>query len=422
MKESLSSPSFPLLCSLATIREAIVPKGIQPKEVEAGNLVAWEGFCGPLTDLLPYITPLSSRGNRPLEFTFVNQIYTLVYFHCEEYSSGRALLEDVNDKEQSPPEGLPQDGLGRGTFFESLHNRGLVQMFEVFERLNRKAAKALGTKYHKLGDLCALDGSLIDATLSCEWADYTSTTNKVKVHLCFDLQSGIPRKIVLTEGKAPERPVADGQLEKGTTGVMDRGYQDHQRFDAWQDEGKYFVCRIKNNTVKRLVKELPLPAKSNLFFFAEVYLGDEQHRTQNSVRLVGFKVGKKVFWVATNRKDLTAQEIAFIYRLRWEIETFFAWWKRHLNVYHLIARSPHGVMMQLLSGLITYLLIVIYFNWRYSDGPSLPLLRELRRNIRRERAIKSLTTSLRGNRIMMFLLTTVSRGTWKKQTIIIAIF
>lgn len=422
MKESPSSQSFPLLCSAATIKGGLIPKGIQPKEVQAGNFAAWESFCAPLTGLLPDITPLSSCGNRPLEFTFVNQIYTLIYFHCEEYSSGRALLEDVNDPQQSPPAGLPQDGLGRGTFFEALHSRGLAQMFETFERLSCRAAKALGTKYDKFGPLCALDGSLIDATLSMEWADYTQNTKKAKVHLCFDLQSGIPRKIILTEGKGAERPPADEHLEKETTGVFDRGYQDHQRFDAWQNEGKYFVCRIKCNTKKSIVKELPVAEKSKVFFFAEVYLGDEHHRTQYPLRLVGFKVGKKVFWVATNRKDLTAQEIAFIYRLRWEIETFFAWWKKHLNVYHLIARSPYGVMMQLLSGLITYLLIVIYFNWRYSDGPSLSRLRELRRNIRRERAIKSFATSLRGNRIMMFFLTTISRGTWKKQTIIIAIF
>jgi hypothetical protein len=295
-------------------------------------------------------------------------------------------------------------------------------MFEVFERLNHKAAKALGLKYDQFGPLCALDGSLINATLSMEWADYTSTTKKVKVHLCFDLQSGIPRKITLTEGKGAERPIADEQLEKETTGVMDRGYQDHQRFDVWQNDGKYFVCRIKNNTQRTVVKELPIPEKSPIFFFAEAYLGDEQHRTQNTVRLVGFKVGKKVFWVATNRQDLKAQEIAFIYRLRWEIETFFAWWKKHLSVYHLIARSPHGVLMQLLSGLITYLLIVIYFNWRYSEGPSRSQLRKLRRDIRRERAILSVTIRQMGNRMMVFFLTAVSRGTWKKQTIIIAIF
>lgn len=38
--------------------------------------------------------------------------------------------------------------------------------------------------------------------------------------------------------------------------------------------------------------------------------------------------------------------------LRWEIETFFTWWKRHLQVYHLIARSQYGLIVQILGGLI----------------------------------------------------------------------
>jgi IS4 transposase len=36
--------------------------------------------------------------------------------------------------------------------------------------------------------------------------------------------------------------------------------------------------------------------------------------------------------VATDRADLTAEQIAFIYSLRWEIEKLFSWWKRHLKV------------------------------------------------------------------------------------------
>jgi len=423
MEHSLSLRPFPLLGSAATVREALIPRCFKQSMVaETCDITIWEAFCAPLTGILPYISTLESCGNRPLEFTFYNQIYTLVYFHCEEYSSGRALLDDINDPEQSPPEGLPQDGLGRGTFFEAINSRGLAQMFEVFERLNSKAAKALGTKYLKFGALSVLDGSLVDATLSMEWADYTQTENKVKVHLTFDINHSIPRKIILTEGKAPERPVADEQLQKGQTSVMDRGYQDHSRFDSWTDEGKYFVCRIKCNTQKTVIKELPVPPKSNIIFFAEVYIGDLNHRTQHTVRLVGYKVGRTLYWVATNRKDLCATEIAFIYRLRWEIEKFFSWWKKHLNVYHLIARSPYGLLMQLLSGLITYLLIVIYFHWRYSESPSLARLRQLRRDIRRERALHSVGAKLKKRRIIMLFFTMQRRGTWKKQTLLIAIF
>ncbi len=105
---------------------------------------------------------------------------------------------------------------------------------------------------------------------------------------------------------------------------------------------------------------------------------------QHPVYLVGFRVGKKIFWVATDRADLTAAEIAFIYSLRWEIEKLFSWWKRHLKVYYLISRNRHGMLLQLLSGLITYLLLVLYCYQLYGEKPSIRRLRELRRRIRKE--------------------------------------
>lgn len=356
----------------------------------------WETFIVPLTDLLPHIAPLESGSNRSLEFTFPQQVHSLIYFHVEEYISGRGLLDDLNDLTQALPAGLPQEGLAQSTFFEALNSRGLCQMLEVFQRLSGKAAKLLGQRHVKWGKLRAVDGSLINATLSMQWADYTDSTHKLKAHLCFDLNCGIPRKLSLTPGKGPERPLVEEQIAPGETGVMDRGFQDHSRFDAWQEKDLFFVCRIRGNTQKTLVRPLFIPPNSNVFFHAEVYLGDESHRTRYTVRLVGLRVGRKTFWIVTNRTDLTALEIASIYRLRWEIETFFAWWKRHLNVYHLIARSPYGVMVQLLAGLITYLLLVIYFYRRYTQRPSLSRLRQLRRDIRKERALDSTMTGLLG--------------------------
>jgi len=103
--------------------------------------------------------------------------------------------------------------------------------------------------------------------------------------------------------------------------------------------------------------------------------------------LVGFKSRGKVYWIVTDRGDLSAEQIAFIFSLRWEIESFFAWWKRHLKVYHLISRSPHGVLLQLLAGLVTYLLLVLYFDQQFGERPSIRRVRELRRHIRYEMAI-----------------------------------
>jgi len=77
------------------------------------------------------------------------------------------------------------------------------------------------------------------------------------------------------------------------------------------------------------------------------------NKTQIPLRVIAYKMDGVNYWIATDRFDLTAEQIVFIYKLRWDIESFFAWWKRHLKDYHLISRSKHGLMIQLLAGLIT---------------------------------------------------------------------
>lgn len=72
------------------------------------------------------------------------------------------------------------------------------------------------------------------------------------------------------------------------------------------------------------------------------------NQTHIPLRLVGYTVEGKSYWIATSRFDLTAEQIAMIYKLRWQIETFFAWWKQHLKVYHLTSRSRHSLMIQIL--------------------------------------------------------------------------
>ena len=72
------------------------------------------------------------------------------------------------------------------------------------------------------------------------------------------------------------------------------------------------------------------------------------------------------------------------YKLRWHIETFFDWWKKHLHVYHLFARSKNGMLVQILSGLITYLLPVIYCYENHGERVSIRRVRQLRHQIHNE--------------------------------------
>jgi hypothetical protein len=94
------------------------------------------------------------------------------------------------------------------------------------------------------------------------------------------------------------------------------------------------------------------------------------------------KAGKNTLF--SDGHDLTAEDIALVYKLRWDIEKFFAWWKRHLHVYHLIARSQYGLMVQILGGLITYLLLAIYCHEEYGERVSIKRVRSLRNKINNE--------------------------------------
>ncbi len=58
------------------------------------------------------------------------------------------------------------------------------------------------------------------------------------------------------------------------------------------------------------------------------------NQSKEPLSVVGYIVDGIKYWVATDRYDPSAEQIALIYKLRWDIEKFFAWWKRHLKAYH----------------------------------------------------------------------------------------
>ena len=348
---------------------------------------AFKLILAPIFERFKSDNQLESRGYRPLQMSFDDQLKALIFYHLEEFSSGSELLQALEQNNFAKECVAPPKGIKKSSFFEAINNRGLEQLTEVFSHLVRQAGKALPAEYAHLGNLVSIDGSLIDAVLSMEWADYRNGSKKAKAHVGFDINRGIPRKIYLSDGKEGERPFVDKIIEKGETGVMDRGYQSHDHFDQWQTAEKFFVCRIRENTHKTLIRENAVNPDSIVFYDNIVLLGTKgTNQTEKELRLVGYRIDGKDFWVATNRYDLTAEEVAQVYKLRWSIETFFGWWKRHLKVYHLIARSEYGLMVQILGGLITYLLLAIYCREQHNEPVSINRVRELRNQITNEAA------------------------------------
>ena len=339
----------------------------------------------PLSRILPRTPRLESRGNRPLQMTFEDQLNALIFFHLEEHTSARHLVQVLQDDEFARNNIAPEGGISRSSFSEAVNERGLEQFMYVFGQLQKQAGSILPERYSDLGDLVSIDGSLIDAVLSMSWADYRNGSKKARFHLGFNINRGVPQKLFLTDGKGDERPFVHQILEPGQTGIMDRGYQHHKNFDELQEEQKHFVCRIKENTIKTCMEQYNTVSGGKVFYDAKVLLGRPgAKQTQRPVRLVGYKADDVTYWVATDRFDLTAEDITRIYKLRWEVEKFFAWWKRHLKVYHLIARSEYGLMVQILAGLITYLLLAIYCRKQHNEKVSIKRVRELRIKIQNE--------------------------------------
>jgi len=330
---------------------------------------------------------LEAGGDRPLQMTFTDQLDALVYLHLEGFESGRDLLQALEENDFARQEVAPEGGIQKSSFFEILSTRGLDQLAHVFNGILKEAHALLPKGYPHLGELRAIDGSLLDAVQSMAWAQYRDGAKKAKVHLGFDINRSIPSKIFLSEGKADERPYVSQILSAEETGVMDRYYQCHRDFDLWQGEHKHFICRIRANTRRTELASNPVTAGTIVFYDGVCLLGTQGvNQTEKPVRIVAYRVGRKAYWIATDRHDLSAEDVAMAYKLRWNIEIFFGWWKHHLNVYHLISRSPHGLMVQILAGLITYVLLAIYCHEEYGEKVSIKRVREVRHKIRNEAA------------------------------------
>lgn len=135
--------------------------------------------------------------------------------------------------------------------------------------------------------------------------------------------------------------------------LFDRGYLDYERFDRMTDDGYFFVTRF------RVLEPFTLPTHSTVLS-DEMVICTTQNRSENVFRRVKLLDTKgKELTLLTNRFDISADEIAEIYKSRWAIELFFKWMKQHLNIKKFYGHSEQAVHNQEYVAIIVYCLNVL---------------------------------------------------------------
>jgi IS4 transposase len=77
------------------------------------------------------------------------------------------------------------------------------------------------------------------------------------------------------------------------------------------------------------------------------------------LRIVEFydAVNDELLVFMTNNFDVSALEVAYLYKNRWQIEVFFKWIKQNLTVKRFWGYSENAVRMQLWVAIIAYLMV-----------------------------------------------------------------
>lgn len=175
----------------------------------------------------------------------------------------------------------------------------------------------------------------------------------------------------------PERLASLREL----TLVMDLGYYSHARFVRLLAAGVHFVSRLQAQAtvvvetdleVQGRWSELP-PGRIRVLADQRITLGSaNNHRgaVVAGLRLVCAEVAPTaaaarqgalplVYTLVTDRFDLPADLVVWLYVWRWQIELFFRWLKAHLRLTRPLGRSQNAVELTVWLAVIVQLLTVL---------------------------------------------------------------
>ena len=233
------------------------------------------------------------------------------------------------------------------------------------------------------GIITLVDGTVLSALpklVNAMWSDVKGG-HGIKLHTHFELLKGVPTRMDLTDGDGNERAVLQSSLLPDRVYVMDRGYAKFELFVDILKVNSSFVCRVRDNSVYEVLEEKALPPATKP---GEVrrdmkirFTGGQASEAglNRPLRLIEIvceprrKADKnarggpdqgEVILVVTDIMDFEPEVIALIYKCRWEIETFFRFFKHILGCRHLLSHCQNGIEIQTYVAIIACLLVALW--------------------------------------------------------------
>jgi len=213
-------------------------------------------------------------------------------------------------------------------------------------------------------DIFALDSTTISLSIKLSrWAEGKYSRGAVKVHTLLDLRGNIPTFIYITDGKYHDSNILDVLIsEPGAIYLMDKAYIDFAALYLMHKAGSFFVTRAKvtldyevleNNyniderTGLRSDKTIKLKGPKSKQLYPEILRIVEYYDAEKDILLV----------FLSNNFDVSALEIARLYKNRWQIEVFFKWIKQNLIIKKLWGHSENAVNLHIWVAICTYLTV-----------------------------------------------------------------
>ena len=226
-------------------------------------------------------------------------------------------------------------------------------------------------------DVFALDSTTISLSLKLfSWAQGKYSRGAIKVHTLLDLRGSIPTFIFITDGKYHDSNILDMIVPlPDAIYLMDKAYIDFTSLYNMHKAGAFFVTRAKvsldytvtefnynidEKTGLRSDKTIKLEGYKSKQLYPEFLRMVEYYDEEKDIMLV----------FLTNNFEVSAIEIAHLYRNRWQIEVFFKWIKQNLTIKKLWGHTENAVNIHIWVAICTYL-IVAYVKYTLKSNLSI---------------------------------------------------